>query len=180
MLDDSDKSELLTLARTTLETYFSENQVPDYHTTRPELLARRGAFVSLHRGSELRGCIGQIFADRELYRIVQHCVLSAALEDSRFNPVTREELPGLTIEISALTHLQRVRNVEAIEVGKHGIYIMRGMHRGLLLPQVATQYKWDRETFLSQTCRKAGLPEAAWRDPQTGIQIFSADVFSEE
>lgn len=180
MLDESDKSELLTLARATLEMYLSENRVPAYHTTRPELLARRGAFVSLHRADELRGCIGQIFADRELYRIVQHCAVSAALEDSRFNPVTPEELPGLTIEISALTPLERVRNVEEIEVGKHGIYIVRGMHRGLLLPQVATQYKWDRDTFLAQTCRKAGLPEAAWRDPQTSIQIFSADVFAEE
>jgi len=179
MLDDSDKSELLTLARTTLETYFSENRVPDYHTTRPELLARRGAFVSLHRGEELRGCIGQIFADRELFRIVQNCALSAALEDSRFYPVTSEELPELTIEISALTPLQRVRNVEEIEVGKHGIYIIRGSHRGLLLPQVATQYEWDRDTFLSQTCRKAGLPESAWCDPQTSIQVFSAEVFSE-
>ena len=179
MLDDSDKSELLALARTTLEIYFSEKRVPDCQTTRPELLAHRGAFVSLHRGEELRGCIGQIFADRELFRIVQYCALSAALEDNRFYPVTPEELPELTIEISAMTPLQRVLNVEEIEVGKHGIYIVRGTHRGLLLPQVATHYMWDRDTFLSQTCRKAGLPESAWRDPQSLVQIFSAEVFSE-
>src|SRR5512143_2785672 len=111
MLDACDKSELLTLARATLETWFSEDRVPEYHTTRPELTARRGAFVSLHRGKELRGCIGQIFPDRELYRIVQHCVMSAALEDSRFEPVSREELPGLTIEISVLSPPERVRDV---------------------------------------------------------------------
>ncbi len=179
MLDDSDKSELLRLARNTLDTYFSQNRLPDYHTTRPQLLQRRGAFVSLHHGEELRGCIGQIFADRELCRIVQHCTLSAALEDSRFAPVTQAELPELTIEISALTPLERVRAVEDIEVGKHGIYIVQGSRRGLLLPQVATHYGWDRETFLAQTCRKAGLAESAWRDPRTIIQVFSAEVFSE-
>lgn len=179
MLDDSDKAELLKLARTTLETYLCENRIPDYRTTRPQLITRRGAFVSLHQGEELRGCIGQIFADRELYRVVQHCVLSAALEDSRFDPVTREELSGLSVEISALTPLQRIGRIEDIEVGKHGIYVVRGPNRGLLLPQVATHYNWDRETFLAQTCRKAGLPESAWRDPQTSIQIFSAEVFSE-
>ncbi len=179
MLDDTDKSELLKLARSTLEIYFSENRVIDFHTTRPELLARRGAFVSLHEGEELRGCIGQIFADRELYHIVQQCALSAALEDSRFYPVSQEDLPGLTIEISVLSPLERIRNIEEINVGKHGIYIIRGVHRGLLLPQVATHYKWNRETFLAQTCRKAGLPESAWHDAQTSIQIFSAEVFSE-
>ncbi len=179
MLDDSDKAELLKLARTTLQTYFSENRIPDYRTARPQLLTRRGAFVSLHKGEELRGCIGQIFADRELFRVVQHCALSAALEDSRFDPVTPDELPGLSVEISALTPLERIGRIEDIEVGKHGIYIIRGSNRGLLLPQVATHYKWDRETFLAQTCRKAGLPESAWRDPQTSIQIFSAEVFSE-
>jgi hypothetical protein len=179
MLDETDRSELLRLARTTLEAYLSENRVPDHHTTRPELLVRRGAFVSLHRGEELRGCIGQIFADRELYRIVQHCTLSAALEDNRFYPVTTAELSELRIEISALTPLAPVHKAAEIEVGKHGIYIVRGVHRGLLLPQVATHYGWDRETFLAQTCRKAGLPESAWRDVQTSIQIFSAEVFSE-
>jgi AmmeMemoRadiSam system protein A len=179
MLDDTDKSELLRLARTTLETHFSGNRIPEYHTDRPALLARRGAFVSLHRGEELRGCIGQIFADRELFRIVQHCTLSAALEDSRFYPVMPSELSQLEIEISALTPLTRLHNIGDIEIGKHGLYVIRGVHRGLLLPQVATHYGWDREVFLAQTCRKAGLPESAWRDSQTSIQIFSAEVFSE-
>ncbi len=179
MLDDSDKHELLALARRTLESYFADGRIPEYHTTSPELLAPRGAFVSLHRGQELRGCIGQIVPDRELYHIIQHCALSAALEDSRFDPVTEEELPELTIEISALTPLERIRDADHIEVGKHGLFIERGIYRGLLLPQVATSYEWDRETFLSQTCRKAGLPESAWRDPQTIISIFSAEIFSD-
>jgi AmmeMemoRadiSam system protein A len=143
------------------------------------LLERKGAFVSLHRGEELRGCIGQLYPDRELYRIVQHCVLSAALEDTRFLPVTQEELKDLNIEISVLTPFHRVRDIEEIEVGKHGLYIVQGRFRGLLLPQVATQYGWDRTTFLEQTCRKSGLPESAWRDPRTIIQIFEAEVFSD-
>ncbi len=179
MLTDTDKTELLRLARTTLEGYLSAGKIPDYQTDRPELLVHQGAFVSLHRGKELRGCIGQIFADRELYKIVQHCVLNAALEDSRFYPVDRGEVPELTIEISVLTPMQKVSSIEEIEVGKHGLYIIRGNRRGLLLPQVATEYNWDREEFLQQTCCKARLPESAWRDPQTVIQIFSADVFSE-
>jgi AmmeMemoRadiSam system protein A len=179
MLDETDKTILLQLARTTLEAYFSGNSTPAYQTSREGLLDRKGAFVSLHRGIDLRGCIGQLYPDRELYKIVQHCVLSAALEDTRFMAVTQDELRKLNIEISVLTPFRRIRNVEEIEVGKHGLYIVQGVFRGLLLPQVATQYGWDRTTFLQQTCRKAGLPESAWRDPHTVIHTFEAEVFSD-
>jgi AmmeMemoRadiSam system protein A len=179
MLDDSDKSALLKLARMTLAAYLADQTIPDYHTSRGALLERKGAFVSLHRGEELRGCIGQLYPDRELYKIVQHCVLSAALEDARFLPVKHEELKDLTIEISVLTPFRRVRDFDEIEVGKHGLYIVQGRFRGLLLPQVATQYCWDRTTFLAQTCRKSGLPESAWRDSRTMIHSFEAEVFSE-
>jgi AmmeMemoRadiSam system protein A len=178
-IDESDRTELLRLARATLQNYLSAGSIPEYHTSRPELRARRGAFVSLHRREELRGCMGQLVADRELYRIVQHCAISAAVEDIRFRPVTTEELPELTIEISVLTPFRRVRDVEEIEVGKHGIYIIRGASRGLLLPQVAARHDWDRETFLQQTCRKAGLHETAWKEPATTINIFEAQVFSD-
>ena len=179
MLDKEDKTELLKLARTTLETYLTDETSPEYHTSREALLEQKGAFVTLHNGEELRGCIGQLYPDRELYRIVQYCALSAALEDTRFLPVTNEELRDLSIEISVLTPFRRVRNVEEIEVGRHGLYIIQGRFRGLLLPQVATQYNWDRTTFLQQTCRKAGLPESAWRDPLTTIHSFEAEVFSD-
>jgi len=179
MLDKEDKTELLKLARTTLETYLTDETSPEYHTSREALLEQKGAFVTLHNGEELRGCIGQLYPDRELYRIVQYCALSAALEDTRFLPVTNEELRDLSIEISVLTPFRRVRNVEEIEVGRHGLYIIQGHFRGLLLPQVATQYNWDRTTFLQQTCRKAGLPETAWRDPLTTIHSFEAEVFSD-
>jgi AmmeMemoRadiSam system protein A len=179
MLDDSDKITLLKLARMTLEAYFADGTTPAYHTSRGPLLERKGAFVSLHRGEELRGCIGQLYPDRELYKIVQHCVLSAAMEDTRFMPVERDELKGLSVEISVLSPFHRIRNAGEVEVGKHGLYIVQGRFRGLLLPQVATQYKWDRQVFLEQTCRKAGLPESAWRDSHTVIHTFEAEVFSD-
>lgn len=179
-LDRANQEELLRLARSTLQAYLSSGTIPEYHTSRSELRARSGAFVSLHHGHELRGCVGQIVPDRELFRIVQHCAVSAASEDMRFSPVAPEELDQLTIEISVLTPLHRVAEVEEIETGRHGIYITRGPNRGLLLPQVATEYGWDRETFLAQTCRKAGLPESAWKDSTTVISIFEAQVFSEQ
>jgi AmmeMemoRadiSam system protein A len=180
LLNESAQSELLVLARASLESYIATGTIPEYHTSRQELRVRSGAFVSLHRGRELRGCIGQLAPDRELFRTVQKCAVSAATEDLRFTPVSVEELPELTIEISVLTPFRRTREVRDIEVGRHGIYIVRGSNRGLLLPQVATQYEWDLMTFLAQTCRKAGLPESAWQDPATVIHTFEAQVFSEE
>jgi len=174
MLNADEKAILLKLARATLEAYFASEDTPAVRTPSAALREPKGAFVSLHRGKELRGCIGQLVADHELYRIVQHCVLSAALEDNRFIAVIRDELKDLTIEISVLTPFHRVQNVEEIEVGRHGLYIVRGGYRGLLLPQVATQYRWDRTKFLEQTCLKSGLPESAWNYPQTAIFAFEA------
>ncbi len=179
MLDAAAKTELLKLARATLEDYFQRGAVEEYATSNEELLAFKGAFVSLHRGEVLRGCIGQIYPDREVHKIVQNCVLSAALEDARFPRVRAQELPEISIEISILTPFRQIHGPEDIEVGRHGLYVQNGRYRGLLLPQVATQFGWDRDTFLEQTCRKAGLPESAWRDPHTTIQTFEAEVFSE-
>jgi uncharacterized protein len=177
---DTDKAELLRLARTTLETGLKNGSIPPYQTSCEALLEQKGAFVSLHQGDELRGCIGQLVADRELFKIVQHCVLSAALEDTRFISVTQDEVEGLSIEISVLTPFHRIQDIHEIEVGKHGLYMVRGGYRGLLLPQVATQFHWDRIKFLEHTCIKSGLPKSAWRDPQTVIYSFEAEVFSDE
>jgi uncharacterized protein (TIGR00296 family) len=106
--------------------------------------------------------------------------IEAAVGDPRFPPVTSDELKDIKIDISALSPLEAIKDVNKIEVGKHGIIIRRGFYSGLLLPQVATEYGWDRETFLAHTCQKAGLPPNAWKDKTTEIQIFSAEVFSEE
>jgi AmmeMemoRadiSam system protein A len=179
MLQNDDKIVLLKLARMTLEAYFSNAKTPACDACSEALQTQHGAFVSLHRKRDLRGCIGQLYPDRELFKIVQNCAISAAVEDTRFLPVTQEEIKDLDIEISVLSPFRRVRDVEEIEVGKHGLYLVHGHFRGLLLPQVAIQYRWDRETFLAQTCRKSGLPESAWRDPLTMIYIFEAEVFSE-
>lgn len=179
ILDEFAQKELLALARATLEGYLKTGRIREYVTEHPELVKRSGAFVSLHNGEDLRGCIGILSSDGELYRTVQRCVLSAALEDSRFHQVTEEEIGDLTIEISVLSALERITDVQVIEMGRHGLMISLGGSRGLLLPQVASKYNWDRETFLAQTCRKAGLPANAWRQPNVVIQIFEAQVFSE-
>jgi uncharacterized protein len=179
ILDEAAKKELLALARATLSSYFETGRAPEYLAENPELVRLSGAFVSLHNGEDLRGCIGILSADVELYRTVQRCVLSAALEDTRFHPVSGEEVGDLKIEISVLSALERVADVQLIDPGRHGLMISLGGSRGLLLPQVASKYGWDRETFLAQTCRKAGLPAHAWREPNAVIQIFEAQVFSE-
>jgi uncharacterized protein len=179
-LDEQARAEMLRLARKTLETYVFSGAIPAYTTENPVLLQHAGAFVSLHEDGDLRGCIGQISEDQELYRVVQSCVLSAAFEDGRFAPVSKEEVPRLHIEISVLSPLERVADVGQIEVGKHGLYISSGPWHGLLLPQVATEYGWSREMFLANTCRKAGLPEDAWKDRSTIIRSFEAQVFGEK
>jgi len=179
MLDDSDKTTLLTLARRTLENHYTRESEMIFQTDQAGLLEHKGAFVTLHKGEDLCGCIGQLDPDRELFKVVQHCALSAAFEDSRFPPLQKKDLPGLNIEISVLTPFHSVRDVDEIVVGKHGLYIVQGYYRGLLLPQVAVQYGWDCKTFLQQACYKAGLSESAWKDPQTEIYIFEAEIFSD-
>jgi AmmeMemoRadiSam system protein A len=179
MLDDSDKVSLLNLARTTLEVSFSQESTAAFQTDSPDLMEHKGAFVTLHRKGELRGCIGQLDPDRELYKVVERCAMSAAFEDARFPPLQQKELDDLDIEISVLTPFQRIKNIDEIAVGKHGLYIVQGLYRGLLLPQVAEEYGWDRITFLEQTCHKAGLSVSAWKDPHTEIYSFEAEVFSD-
>ena len=147
----------------------------DYQNTMNE---HRGAFVTLHKEGKLRGCIGHIRGEKPLAKTVAEMAEAAAFQDPRFPPVTSEELGLLKYEISVLTPFRQISDVEEIEVGVHGIYMKRGSCSGLLLPQVATEWGWDRNTFLEHTCTKAGLPEDAWKDKKTEIYIFSADVFS--
>jgi AmmeMemoRadiSam system protein A len=142
-----------------------------------ELSGYCGVFVSIHRGAELRGCVGTIEPQEPLYRSIARCAVAAASRDTRFTPVQLLELPELQFEISVLFQLQDVIDIEAIEIGIHGLVISRGNARGLLLPQVAVQYQWNREQFLNETCRKAGLPPSAWKQGAR-IQSFTAEVFS--
>jgi AmmeMemoRadiSam system protein A len=142
--------------------------------------APSGAFVTIRIGDDLRGCIGYIASDLPLARVVDEVAAKAATEDPRFPPMTQSEFAKATVEISILSPLQKVNDVAEIRVGEDGLVIQLGGYRGLLLPQVATEYGWDRETFLAHTSRKAGLPADAWKDPDASIYRFSAEIVEEE
>ncbi len=176
-LTDQDKETLRHIAKSVIENKARGNPMPEFTVDSPTLKEKRGAFVTITRGGQLRGCIGYIKAYKPLYQTVEEMAAQAAFHDPRFNPVTERELPDLEIEISVLTPLKRVRDVGEIQVGRHGILIEKGFYSGLLLPQVATEYGWNRKTFLEHTCLKAGLPMDAWKDKDTNISIFSADIF---
>jgi len=178
-LTDQDKLQLLGIARASVESAVRGELPPKVHVDSEELLKPRGAFVTLTAHGDLRGCIGYIEPLKPLAVTVNEVAAKAALEDPRFPPVTENELPEIEVEISALTPLKLMESPDEIEIGKHGLVVELGYFRGLLLPQVATEYGWDREMFLAQTCRKAGLPADAWKDPQARVYLFSAEVFSE-
>lgn len=179
-LSKEDKEQLLSIARKSLEGYLSKGRIPSFEVTSPKLKEKRGAFVTLKKAGMLRGCIGLIYPIKPLYQTVAEMAIASAVDDPRFPPLSLEELPLIEIEISVLSPLERVKSIEEIEVGKHGLYIRRGPFAGLLLPQVAAEYNWDRETFLQHTCLKAGLPSYAWQDGDTEIYKFTAEVFSEK
>ena len=143
----------------------------------PHLGERRGAFVTLHLAGMLRGCVGFVQPTRGLYQTIIEAALNAAFHDPRFLPVTEEEAPGLQVEISVLSPLKPIAP-EEIVVGRHGLVVSRGSHRGLLLPQVAVEQEWDTTTFLEQTCLKAGLPADAWKHG-AALQAFTAEVFGD-
>lgn len=180
MLSDSSQKELLQFARKTLELALAGKSPALLHSTTSQLQVAQGAFVTLHHQGELRGCIGHIISEDPLWKTVRQMAIAAATEDSRFNPVTLDELSRIDIEISVLSPFKKIEDLEEIKVGEHGLMITRGRHRGLLLPQVATEQGWNREEFLAHTCIKAGLPPEAWMDPKTQIEIFSAQVFGEK
>jgi hypothetical protein len=177
-LTSEEKAQLLEIARDVVESNCRGEKTPEFVVNSPALKEPRGAFVTLHKEGKLRGCIGHIRAKEPLVRTIIEMAEAAAFHDPRFPPVSSKELGLLEYEISVLTPLQRIKEVDEIEVGTHGIYVKRGSCSGLLLPQVATEWGWDRTTFLEHTCTKAGLPEDAWQDKKTEIYIFSADVFS--
>lgn len=179
MLKEEEKRKLLGIARFTLEHYFKTGGLPSLEIEEPVFLEKRGVFVTLKKYGELRGCIGRIYSDEPLYKTVQEMAIEASFNDPRFPPLRLEELSQIEIEISILSELKKVETIEEIEVGKHGILIRRGFNSGLLLPQVATEYKWTKEEFLRHTCLKAGLPPHAWRDKSTQIYIFTAEIISE-
>lgn len=175
-LTDEDKQELLRLARRAIHQFIESQKLLTYETQNPVFLTERGVFVTLKKRGELRGCIGFTEPLFPLSEAVIRAAVYAATEDPRFPPVSREELDNLEVEISVLTPLERIENPRLIQVGKHGLVIAQGEKRGLLLPQVATEQGWDRQTFLSQACLKAGLAPDAWKKGAE-IYVFEAIIF---
>jgi hypothetical protein len=179
-LSQRDKDELLKIARRSVGTAVKQQKLLELTVAEPESLTQeRGAFVTLKEKGELRGCIGYIAPLKSLAETVRDVAAAAAVEDRRFRPVTEAELGLLQYEISVLSPLRRVADVKQIKVGRHGLLMKKGDYEGLLLPQVPTEQGWDRNTFLEQTCVKAGLPPRAWQDEETDIFAFTALVFGE-
>jgi len=179
-INTADQQLLLQAARASIQAHLKGKAATPVKTDSAVLSEARGAFVSLHRQGQLRSCIGYLEALKPLLQTVREMAAAAAFHDPRFRPLQADELADLEIEISVLSPMRLIASTDEIEVGKHGLYIVNGYNRGLLLPQVATQYHWDRQSFLEQTCCKAGLPSEAWKDPQTKIYVFSAAVFADQ
>jgi AmmeMemoRadiSam system protein A len=178
-LSEVDRRVLLDLARESVIAAVSRQELPAIIPQSGILDVPRGVFVTLHVRGRLRGCIGVIDAQEPLGQAVVRCAASAALHDPRFPPLRPEELPDLLIEISLLSPPSPIRP-EDIEIGSHGLLVSRGAQRGLLLSQVAVEHHLSREQFLEETCHKAGLPRAAWSDPDTKLQAFTCEVFSDQ
>ena len=178
-LSKEEKVKLLEIAKLSIIEAVTGKRQFFPNVTEEKLKENCGAFVTIKENNELRGCIGYIQAVKPLYETVKDVAKSAAVNDYRFNPVAENELDKLELEISVLTPLKKIKDINEIEVGKHGLVMKQGFNSGLLLPQVATEYNWDKETFLKETCRKAGLPQDAWKDKSTEIYTFSAEVFGE-
>lgn len=182
LLTLKEKETLLALARAALETSVRGKKMQASETEIDEaggLTGSGGAFVSLHIGEALRGCIGMITSDEPVYKTVIEMAEAAALEDMRFEPVTPSELSSIDIEISLLTPLKQVSSIDEIETGRHGLYIRKGRRSGLLLPQVAVENGFEREEFLAHTCLKAGLAPGCWKDGMATIYTFEAEIIKE-
>ena len=178
LLTKKEQRDLLKIARETIISYVTSSRIPAVETASRGLNLESGCFVTIRKAGQLRGCIGNFVSDKPLYNLVQEMAVSAATRDPRFYPMKQQDLDAFELEISVLSPLKLVSAVDEIQVGTHGIYLVKNSSRGVLLPQVATEYGWDRDTFLRHTCLKAGLPENAWQK-DCEIYIFSALVFGE-
>jgi AmmeMemoRadiSam system protein A len=177
MTGEDDRQLLLELAREAIESQVKAHTMPA-PVTSPIFTQVAGAFVTIHKRGQLRGCIGHVEADEPLVRVITRCAVAAASADPRFSPVAPDELPEIRVELSILGPLEALHRIEDIEIGRHGLVVQQGWSRGLLLPQVAVEWKWDREMFAAETCRKAGLAPDAWAK---GAKLwrFEAEVFGE-
>ena len=172
---------LLGVAREVIEAVVRGQSSGKHASSEPIFAERRGCFVTIKNHGRLRGCIGSFVAQTPLLRSVEE-MAEAATHDPRFgrDPITPEELSQIDSEISVLSPLKKTDDPQSLELGKHGIYIRRGLNSGCFLPQVASELGWSKEEFLSQCCAgKAGLSPDAWKDPETEVLLFTAEIFSE-
>jgi AmmeMemoRadiSam system protein A len=179
-MNDTQKQSLLKVARDTVEGVVTGGTMPKPKSEDTELNAHCGCFVTLKNQGRLRGCIGQFISDRPLIELVARMAKASATGDPRFftDPITPDELEQLDIEISVLSPLRRTSEPLSLRLGVDGIYIKKGSASGCFLPQVATETGWSKEEFLSYCCaHKAGLPADAWKDPDTEVYLFTAEVF---
>ncbi|RMF65437.1 MAG: AmmeMemoRadiSam system protein A [Calditrichaeota bacterium] len=179
-LSKEDQQTLLKLAREAIEARLRGEPIPVVETDSPRLREHRGVFVTLKVDHHLRGCIGMLNADRPLVETVGEIAAAAAFQDPRFPPLSPDELPQVSIEISVLAPLKRVSSVKKIKVRRDGLLIKKGRAQGVLLPQVASKNRWNRKTFLENACLKAGLEKDAWTEPEVEIMTFTAQVFEEK
>lgn len=176
-LSDEEKKVLKKIANEAIRSRCLGIPIPEIEALSPKLEESRGAFVCIKKSGELRGCIGMIEGREPLHETIRHMAIQAAFSDPRFCALDKGELEQIDLEISVLTPLTRIEDPSQIEIGIHGLYIRRGRYSGLLLPQVATEQGWNRQQFLEWTCKKAGLPPNAWKEADTEIYAFSADIF---
>ncbi|MBU0547283.1 MAG: AmmeMemoRadiSam system protein B [Candidatus Omnitrophica bacterium] len=180
MLNNQQRKKLLEIARASINTYLQTSKKMELSETDPVLKQEMGAFVTLNKNGELRGCIGNLSATQPLYLTVKDMAVEAAVDDPRFPALTLSEFKDVEIEISALSPLKKVDSADKIELGKHGVLVRKGYQSGVFLPQVATETGWSKEEFLNNLCaHKAGLAQDAWKDKNTELYIFDAEVFSE-
>jgi hypothetical protein len=180
-LDERAQKELLKLARNTLETYIRHGRTLEFKPIHEVLNENWGAFVTLMKDGQLRGCIGHFGRDKSLYDVVKEMTIAAATQDPRFYPVKVDELPEIKIKISVLSDLKPISDVNDIIVGKHGVYVRSGFRGGTYLPEVAVEQGWTRTQMLEHLCaEKAGLPKDAWKDKNTKISIYTSQIFGEK
>ncbi len=178
MFNKEERKELKNIAFQSIQSYLKSKKIQIKQVGNNKYLKKFGIFVSLHtKDGNLRGCIGTFDATNSLIDNIKTMAVEAAFFDPRFYPLTEEEIDNIEIEISVLSPRKRIENIEEIEVGKHGIYITKGRNGGVLLPQVAAEYNWNRQEFLEHTCLKAGLDKDAWKEKDIIIEIFGAEVF---
>jgi AmmeMemoRadiSam system protein A len=177
-LKANEKKLLLQIARDAITSYVTSSKTPDKDYETKALQTHAGCFVTIKKNGDLRGCIGNFISDIPLYKLVREMAVAAATKDPRFYPMKNSDLQEFTLEISVLSPLHKISSVEEITIGTHGLYIEKNFSRGVLLPQVAVEHGWDKETFLAQTCVKAGLRPDDWKESME-IFAFSAQIFSE-